>query len=143
MFTTFFAIASDYQPDNVLTSMQTIMILLIEESDDIEESLLHIILNVLGRAKSDVSMAARRLAMNIIGHCAGKLESSIKQFLISCMSGDNIGLNMQLDHHEVIYDTYRCAPQILSAVIPYLTGELLADEIHTRLKAAKLLGHHS
>jgi sister-chromatid-cohesion protein PDS5 len=70
-------------------------------------------------------LAARRLAMNVIEHCAGKLEAGIKQFLISSMSGDNRSVNSQIDYHEVIYDIYRCAPQILLGVVPYLTGELL------------------
>ena len=70
-------------------------------------------------------MAARRLAMNVVEHCAGKLEAGIKQFLVSSISGDNRSLNSQIDHHEVIFDIYRCAPQILLGVAPYLTGELL------------------
>lgn len=63
--------------------------------------------------------------MNVIEQCSGKLESGIKQFLISSMSGDNKSSNHQIDYHEVIYDVYRSAPQIVSAVVPYLTGELL------------------
>ncbi|KAJ4981397.1 hypothetical protein NE237_032234 [Protea cynaroides] len=140
MFSTFFAVASDDHPESVLTSMQTIMELLIEESEDVQENLLLVLLSVLGREKSDVSMAARRLAMNVIEHCAGKLEPGIKQFLISSMSGDKSSLSSQLDYHEVIYDLYRCAPQILHGIIPYLTGELLTDQADTRLKAVRLLG---
>ncbi len=63
--------------------------------------------------------------MNVIEHCAGKLEAGIKQFLVSSMSGDNRSVDSQIDHHEVIFDIYRCAPQILLGVVPYLTGELL------------------
>ena len=63
--------------------------------------------------------------MNVIEQCAGKLEAGIKQFLISSMSGDNKSTNHQIDYHEVIYDVYCSAPQIVSAVVPYLTGELL------------------
>lgn len=70
-------------------------------------------------------MAARRLAMDVIQHCSWKLEPGIRQFLISSMSGDNRSLNSEIDYHEVIYDIYRCAPQVLSGVVPYLTGELL------------------
>lgn len=77
-----------------------------------------------------VSAAARRLAMNVLGHCAGKLESCMKQFLISSMSGDKSSLNSQLDYHEVIYDIYQCAPQILGGIIPYITGELLVTFYH-------------
>eukprot|EP00268_Persea_americana_P056177 TRINITY_DN6598_c0_g1_i2.p1 TRINITY_DN6598_c0_g1~~TRINITY_DN6598_c0_g1_i2.p1 ORF type:complete len:1598 (+),score=356.34 TRINITY_DN6598_c0_g1_i2:124-4917(+) len=140
MFSTFFAVVSDYHPESVLTSMQTIMVLLLEESEDVQENLLLTLLSVLGRGKSDVSAAARRLAMNVLGHCAGKLESCMKQFLISSMSGDKSSLNSQLDYHEVIYDIYQCAPQILGGIIPYITGELLTDQIDVRMKAVKLLG---
>ncbi|XP_042477295.1 sister chromatid cohesion protein PDS5 homolog A-like [Macadamia integrifolia] len=140
MFNTFFSVASDDHPESVLTSMQTIMVLLIEESEDVDENLLLVLLSVIGRGKSDVSMAARRLAMNVIEHCAGKLEPGIKQFLISSMFGDKSSLNSQLDYHEVIHDLYRCAPQILYGIIPYLREELLADQADTRLKAVRLLG---
>ena len=65
--------------------------------------------------------------MNVIEQCSGKLEAGIKQFLISLMSGDNQLVNNEIDYHEVIYDVYCCAPQILSGVVPYLTGELLVS----------------
>ncbi|XP_077217250.1 sister chromatid cohesion protein PDS5 homolog A-like isoform X2 [Tasmannia lanceolata] len=140
MFHTFLAVSSDSHPENVLASMQTIMVLLLDESEDIQEDLLLTLFSVLGREKCDVSMAARRLAMNVIEHCAGKLEPCIKQFLISSISGDNSSLNTQLDYHDVIYDLYQCAPQILCGITPYITGELLTDQLDVRLKAVKLLG---
>ncbi|KAK0598612.1 hypothetical protein LWI29_036294 [Acer saccharum] len=136
MFSTFFAVVSDDHPENVLSSMQTIMIVLLEESEDIREDLLLVILSILGRDKSNT---ARRLAMNVIEQSAGKIEAGIKKFLVSSMSGDKPE-NSQIDYHEVIYDVYRCAPQILSGVVPYLTGELLTDQLDTRLKGVGLVG---
>ncbi|KAJ6756804.1 ANDROGEN INDUCED INHIBITOR OF PROLIFERATION AS3 / PDS5-RELATED [Salix purpurea] len=140
MFSTFFTVASDDHQESVLSSMQTIMVVLIEESEDLREDLLLVILSVLGRNRSDISMSARNLAMKVIELCAGKLEAGIKQFLISSMSGDSRLANSKIDYHEVIYDIYRCAPQILSGVVPYLTGELLTDQLDTRLKAVGLVG---
>ncbi|KAJ6304583.1 hypothetical protein OIU77_018274 [Salix suchowensis] len=140
MFSTFFTVASDDHQESVLSSMQTIMVVLIEESEDLREDLLLVILSVLGRKRSDISMSARNLAMKVIELCAGKLEAGIKQFLISSMSGDSRLANSKIDYHEVIYDIYRCAPQILSGVVPYLTGELLTDQLDTRLKAVGLVG---
>ncbi|KAG6641941.1 sister chromatid cohesion protein PDS5 homolog B-like [Carya illinoinensis] len=140
MFTTFFSVASDDHPESILSSMQTIMVVLLEESEDVREDLLFVILSILGRNRSDVTTAARRLAMNIIEQCAVKLEAGIKQFLISSISGDSQLVNSHIDYHEVIYDIYRCAPQILFGVVPYLTGELLTDQLDTRLKAVKLVG---
>ncbi|XP_022716254.1 sister chromatid cohesion protein PDS5 homolog A-like isoform X2 [Durio zibethinus] len=140
MFTTFFAVVRDDHSESVFSSMQTIMIVVLEESEDVREDLLLIILSALGRNKSDVTAAARRLAMNVIEQCSGKLEAGIKQFLISLMSRDNHLVNSKIDYHEVIYDVYHCAPQILSGVVPYLTGELLTDQLDTRLKAVRLVG---
>jgi sister-chromatid-cohesion protein PDS5 len=74
-------------------------------------------------------MAARRLAMNVIQQCVGKLEPSIKQLLLSLMSGDSKLVNNQIDYHGIIYDLYCCAPQILFGVLPYVTGELLVISV--------------
>ncbi|KAF5944164.1 hypothetical protein HYC85_018241 [Camellia sinensis] len=130
----------DDHPESVLNSMQTIMVVLLEESEDVRDELLLSLLSVLGRNKSDVAMAARKLAMNVIEHCSVKLEPGVRQFLISSMSGDSKSLNGQIDYHEIIYDIYRCAPQILSGVVPFLTGELLTDQLDIRLKAVRLVG---
>ncbi|CAN6856306.1 unnamed protein product [Brassica oleracea] len=140
VFTTFLDVARDDHPEVVVSSMQNIMIVLLEESEDVQEQLLLILLSRLGRNRSDVSDAARRLAMKVIEQCAPKVESDIKQFLISSLSGDSRFSTSQIDCHEVIYDLYRCAPQCLSGVAPYLTGELLADELETRLKVVGLVG---
>ncbi|XP_022877905.1 sister chromatid cohesion protein PDS5 homolog A-B-like isoform X3 [Olea europaea var. sylvestris] len=140
MFTTYFTVARDEHPENVLTSMQTIMEVVLEESEDIRNDLLLILLSVLGRNKKDALAAARKLAMNVIEHCAGKLEPGIKQFLISSMSGERGSAKCQIDYHEVLYDIYHCAPKILSGVVPYLTGKLLTDQLDIRLKAVSLVG---
>ena len=87
-----------------------IMVVVLEESEDVRDDLLLIILSALGRNKSDVTPAARRLAMNVIEQCSRKLEAGIKQFLISLMSGDDQLVNSEIDYHEVIYDVYYCAP---------------------------------
>ncbi|XP_020691826.1 sister chromatid cohesion protein PDS5 homolog A [Dendrobium catenatum] len=140
MFQIFFSVVSDEHPNNVRASMQTIMVLILDESEEIQENLLVTILSPLGRKRSEFTMAARKLAMNVIEHCAGKLEPSIRHFLISSLSGDSSNLNSTLDYHEVIYDLYQCVPQILSGIIPFMTGELLADKLDIRQKAVQLLG---
>nr|KJB30840.1 hypothetical protein B456_005G163300 [Gossypium raimondii] len=125
MFSTFFSVVRDDHPENVLSAMQTIMIVVLEESEDVRDDLLLVILSALGRNESGVTQAARRLAMNVIEQCSEKPEASIKQILISVMSRDNQLIKSEIDYHEVIYGIYHCALQILSGVVPYLTGELL------------------
>ena len=63
--------------------------------------------------------------MNVIRKCAEKLEPSIKQHLLSLMSGESKPVNDEVQYHEVIYDLYCCAPQVLSEFLPYLTRELM------------------
>ncbi|XP_028754953.1 sister chromatid cohesion protein PDS5 homolog B-A isoform X2 [Neltuma alba] len=140
MFSTFFAVAREDHPESVLSSMQSIMVVLLEESEDVQEDLLCTILSALGQGKNGVTTAARRLATNVIQQCAEKLEPGIKQYLLSLMSGDTKPVNGQVQYHELIYDLYCCAPQVLSGVIPYVTGELLTDHLETRLKAVSLVG---
>ncbi|KAL3643305.1 hypothetical protein CASFOL_014120 [Castilleja foliolosa] len=140
MFSTLFAVARDEHSEDVLTSMQTIMEVVLEESEDIQENLLLTLLSVLGRDKEDVTVASRRLAMNVIEHNAGKLEPGIKQYLVSSMSRDSRSLKSEINYHAVIYNIYRCAPQILSGVIPHITGELLSEQLDIRLKAVGLVG---
>ncbi|KAK4259162.1 hypothetical protein QN277_005520 [Acacia crassicarpa] len=140
MFSTFFAVARDDHPESVLSSMQSIMVVLLEESEDVQEDLLCTILSTLGQGNNGVTKAARSLAMNVIQKCAGNLEPSIKQHLLSLMSGESKPANDQVQYHAVIYDLYCCAPQVLSGVLPYVTGELLTDQLETRLKAVSLVG---
>ncbi|CAI9270247.1 unnamed protein product [Lactuca saligna] len=140
MFRTFFAVASDEHSETVITSMKTIMVLLLEESEDINNDLLLVILSVLGRDKKAITMAARRLAMNVIAQCAGKLEPGIKQFILKSMSSEGNSVLSQIDYHEIIYNIYRSAPQALVGIVPYITGELLTDKIEMRLKVVKLVG---
>jgi len=47
---TFFMLRDDH-PESVLSSMQTIMVVLLEESEDVREDLLSILLSKLGREK--------------------------------------------------------------------------------------------
>lgn len=141
MFHIFFSVASEALPENLLTSMQTIMTLVLDESEDIPEQLLAVVLASLGREKEDVSPAARRLAMNVMEQCVIKLEPYVIHFITSAMAVEENSQNdLQTAYHEIIYDIYQCAPQMLQSVIPNMTHELLTDQLDVRLKSVKLLG---
>ncbi|GJN28989.1 hypothetical protein PR202_gb17174 [Eleusine coracana subsp. coracana] len=140
MFKGFLGVVSDRHEQNIVKSMETIMTLIIDESEDIQESLLHALLSALGQRKTGAAMLARKLAHNVIEHSAGKLEPYIKKFLTSSFAGDGSSSNDQVDHHGIILDLYQCAPKVVKVVVPYITGELLADEVDIRSKAVELLG---
>ncbi|EPS67178.1 hypothetical protein M569_07597, partial [Genlisea aurea] len=140
MFSTFLAVARDDHPENVLGSMEAIMEALIEESEDVSDNLLQILLATMDGNKKDVNRAAKRVVGNVIRKCAAKLEPSIKQFLVSSISGDRKTPQHGISYHGVLYNVYCCAPQVVSEVVPYLTGELLSDQLDVRLKAVGLVG---
>ncbi|XP_062233052.1 sister chromatid cohesion protein PDS5 homolog A-like [Phragmites australis] len=140
MFRMFLQVVSDSHEQNIVKSMETIMALIIDESEYIQESLLRVLLSALGQRKTGAATAARKLARNVIGHSAGKLESYIKKFLTSSLDGDVSSSNDRIDHHGIIFDLYQCAPKVLKVVVPYITGELLADQVDIRSKAVELLG---
>lgn len=62
--------------------------------------------------------------MNVIQQCIRTLEPRLKQFFLSLVSGKSKPVNSQIQNHEVLYDICCCAPQILSGILPYVTGEL-------------------
>ncbi|KAI3791903.1 hypothetical protein L2E82_05769 [Cichorium intybus] len=82
--------------------MNTIMVVLLEESEDINNDLLFVILSVLGRDKKAITMDARRLAMNVMAQCAGKLEPGIKQFILKSMSSPSYHLELKMDDSSMV-----------------------------------------
>ena len=51
-YSKFCHVCSDDHSESVLSSMQTIMVVLLEESEDVREDLLFVILSILGRNRS-------------------------------------------------------------------------------------------
>ncbi|GLJ16335.1 hypothetical protein SUGI_0276270 [Cryptomeria japonica] len=141
MFHIFFSVVSEAHPENVLKSMQSIMTLILDESDTISEQLLAIVLSSLGREKGDVSPAARRLGMLVLEQCAITLEPYVYRFIESAKSAEEKLQGVLHSHYyDVIYDIYQCAPQMLERVIPNMKQELLTDQLDVRLSSVKLLG---
>ena len=58
--------------------MQAIMTLVLDESENILEKLVAVVLASLGRGKQDVSPAStHRIAMNVIEQCANNIEPHV------------------------------------------------------------------
>ncbi|KAI4962777.1 hypothetical protein ZWY2020_025780 [Hordeum vulgare] len=70
---------------------------------------------------------AHKLVVDIIQNCAEKLEHIVRFFLTSCILSKDAPVNGKL-HHKIILEIFQCAPQMLFAVIPCLTHELLSDQ---------------
>lgn len=74
----------------------------------------------------DTTSAADKLASSLIEGCTDTLEPLICSFLTSCfMDKDSIQTSLKDSYHEIIFKISLNAPQILLAVIPNITQELL------------------
>ena len=101
MFHIFFFVVLEAHPINVINSMQSIMTLMMDESDDIPESLMAVIRASLGGGEKGVSSAGHRLSMYVMEHCANRLEpySTIPPDDISTCDGQE---DSSSDHEEEI-----------------------------------------
>nr|KYP45759.1 Sister chromatid cohesion protein PDS5 isogeny B-B [Cajanus cajan] len=79
MFQHFFKAIRDHHPKNVFSSMETIMILVLEESEDISLDLLSPILASVKKDNEDVLPIARRLGENVLESCATRLRPYLRQ----------------------------------------------------------------
>ncbi|RZC54499.1 hypothetical protein C5167_013360 [Papaver somniferum] len=142
MFTVFFAAVRKQHQQSLKQSMLSIMSLIIEDLDErVPQPLLDVILQNLLKAEEDASRASYELAVDIVRQCTVKLEPLINGFLSSCFSGsDEEGSDLRDFYHEIIFEVYKCDKQLVLAVIPRLTEELLAEQVDVRIKAVKLLG---
>lgn len=67
-----------------------------------------------------------RIAVSVVQNCAEELEPFVCGFLTSCiLDRDAVGNELKEFYHEIIFEIFQCAPQMLLAVIPNLTQELL------------------
>lgn len=74
--------------------------------------------------------AARKLAIAVVEKCADKLEPYVRSFLTSVMvEGKSLDSGLHKDHHEIIYELYGCAPQLLAGVIPLINDQLVVQSL--------------
>ncbi|RLN05424.1 hypothetical protein C2845_PM13G14560 [Panicum miliaceum] len=121
---------------SVCQAMLSIMMQILNEK--VTQPLVDVILRNLVK---DDKGASHKLAFDIIHNCAEKLEPTIRSFLSSSIFNKDIPVNdLRKLHHRVILEIFQCAPQILFAVIPNLTHELLSEQVDIRLEAVHLIG---
>ncbi|XP_020105522.1 sister chromatid cohesion protein PDS5 homolog A isoform X1 [Ananas comosus] len=136
MFRVFFSVAEQVHQQSVFQAMQSIMTHIIEEK--VSQPLLEVILWNIVKEKKGPPF---ELAVVIIQNCAAKLEPSLRVFLTSCILNRGASPNeLKKLYHQIILEIFQFSPQILFAVIPNLTHELLTDQVDVRLEAVQLIG---
>ncbi|XP_059658238.1 sister chromatid cohesion protein PDS5 homolog C-like [Cornus florida] len=79
MFQHFLKSIRDYHPENVFSSMETIITLVLEESEDISLELLSPILESLKRDNKEALPIAQKLGERVFENCAFKLKPYLKE----------------------------------------------------------------
>ncbi|CAL0323191.1 unnamed protein product [Lupinus luteus] len=79
MFQHFLKEIREHHPDNVFSSMQNIMTVLLEESEDISLNLLSLFLDSIKKENEAVLPIAKKLVENVLESCATKLKPYIVQ----------------------------------------------------------------
>ncbi|XP_010242780.1 PREDICTED: sister chromatid cohesion protein PDS5 homolog A isoform X2 [Nelumbo nucifera] len=138
-FNIFFSVVREHHQQSVSEAMLSIMTLILEEK--VSQPLLDVILRSLLKDEKAAPIASFRLAVSVIQQCTDKLEPFVRGFLTSCiLDRDAVGSDLKDFYHEIIFEIFQCAPQMLLAVIPNLTHELLTDQVDVRIKSVNLLG---
>nr|XP_017222442.1 PREDICTED: uncharacterized protein LOC108199226 isoform X1 [Daucus carota subsp. sativus]XP_017222443.1 PREDICTED: uncharacterized protein LOC108199226 isoform X1 [Daucus carota subsp. sativus]XP_017222444.1 PREDICTED: uncharacterized protein LOC108199226 isoform X1 [Daucus carota subsp. sativus]XP_017222445.1 PREDICTED: uncharacterized protein LOC108199226 isoform X1 [Daucus carota subsp. sativus] len=81
MFQNFLSSIREFHPKNIFKHMETVMCLVLEESDDdsLSLELLAVILAILKRDNEEILVSAQKLAESILVNCGVKLKPQLKQ----------------------------------------------------------------
>ncbi|KAM1022944.1 hypothetical protein COP2_045050 [Malus domestica] len=149
MFNIFFSVVRQHHQQSLINDILSIMVHILNE--EASQPLLNVVLQNLVKELKNADCASSQLSVSVIQTCADKLESFVCGVLTSCiLDGDADGSELREFYHYIIFKFFGCAPQMLLAVIPNLTQELLTDQVDVQLKAVNLIGklftlpdHHS
>ncbi|KAF7817297.1 Sister chromatid cohesion protein PDS5 like B-B [Senna tora] len=111
MFQHFFKAVREHHPENVVSSMETIMTLVVEESEDIPLELLSPILASVKKDNEEVFPNARNLGERVLESCATKL----KPYLVQAVKN----LHISLDDYS----------QVLASICQETSGSLEQNDI--------------
>ncbi|XP_019257336.1 PREDICTED: sister chromatid cohesion protein PDS5 homolog A isoform X3 [Nicotiana attenuata] len=159
LFKNFFAVLREHHPPSMVFAVVSIMSQILEEKmkekmqekerssselltfeKKVSEPLLDVVLQNLLKEAKGASRASHQLAVSVIEKCSEKIEDIISRFLRSCiLNRDAVQSEIKEYYHDIIYEIFQCAPQMLLSVIPSLMHELLTDQVDVRIKALGLM----
>ncbi|KAL6985183.1 hypothetical protein U1Q18_018560 [Sarracenia purpurea var. burkii] len=121
MFQYFLKTIRDYHPDCVFSSMETIMTLVLEESEDIPPELISPILASVKMGNEEVLPIARKLGEKVFENCAIKL----KPYLIDATK--SLGLNLD-EYSKVVASICSGTTGAVEHNTDNVSGEQLTEE---------------
>nr|XP_009764548.1 PREDICTED: sister chromatid cohesion protein PDS5 homolog A isoform X5 [Nicotiana sylvestris] len=159
LFKNFFTVLREHHPPSMVSAVVSIMSQILEEKmkekmqekerssselltfeKKVSEPLLDVVLQNLLKEAKGASRASHQLAVSVIEKCSEKIEDIVSGFLRSCiLNRDAVQSEIKEYYHDIIYEIFQCAPQMLLSVIPSLMNELLTDQVDVRIKALGLM----
>ncbi|KAL5698903.1 hypothetical protein ACHQM5_029878 [Ranunculus cassubicifolius] len=121
MFQHFLKSIHDDHPANVFSSMETIMSLVLEESEEIPPELLYPLLNSVKKENQGVLPIARKLGEKVLENCSSKLKPYLMQAVKS------LGTSSK-DYSKIVSSICQEAPDTTEHDADSVSGEHLADE---------------
>ncbi|KAI3777313.1 hypothetical protein L1987_47113 [Smallanthus sonchifolius] len=139
MFGIFFGVIRKEHSSNVFGAMSSIMSIIFQEKGS--QALLEVILRSLLKDRKDTTQASFQLAVSVIEVCCQALEPFVCRFLNRCiLDRDSVNSELKESYHAIIFEIFQRAPQMLIAVLPNITQELLTDQVDVRITAIKFVG---
>lgn len=117
MFQHFLKTIREHHPDNVFSSMETIMILCLEESEEISDDLLSPILDSVKKDNEEVLPIARKLGERVLESCATRLKPCLLQAV------NTLGISLD-DYGDV-----------LASICKETSDNLAQNDVHDRKSA--------
>ncbi|XP_010275763.1 PREDICTED: neurofilament heavy polypeptide-like [Nelumbo nucifera] len=121
MFQHFLKAIREDHPENVFSSMETIMSLVLEESEDISPELLSPLLASVKKENQDVLPIARKLGEKVMENCAAKLRPYMMQAVQSMGNSLN-------DYSKIVTSICQETSDTVEHNDTNASGEQLADE---------------
>ncbi|KAK3211330.1 hypothetical protein Dsin_016036 [Dipteronia sinensis] len=121
MFQHFLKAIRDDHPENVFACMETIMTLVVEESEDISQELLSPILACVKKDNEEVLPIARKLGEKVLESSAAKL----KPYLLQAVKSSGISLD---DYSKVVASICQEVPGAVEQNDVHVSNEQTADE---------------
>lgn len=120
----------------------------LEESEEVEQELLDVLLTPLLPSSKSENIAAYTLVGKVLSTCPINVQSTISVFLNNVLvgaptasKGKDGGESELTDHiYPLIYELHKVSPGLLLKVLPNICVQLQAEDESIRLKAVKLLG---
>ncbi|XP_042504521.1 dentin sialophosphoprotein-like [Macadamia integrifolia] len=129
MFQHFLKAVRDDHPENVFSAMETIMTLVLEESEDISVELLSPLLDSVKKENKDFLPIAQKLGKKVIGNCVAKL----KPYMVEAI--DSLGVSIN-DYSDIVASICRETSDAAECNKANASGEHPADESNKLLEKA-------